>query len=77
MKNIILNGRPRSLPQNQLSYSELVMLAAGPVGKTDERVFTATYFKGPALYRDGSLSAGESVQLKNGMVFTVVQTNKA
>lgn len=76
-RTIILNGRKRTLDCTQLSYNELVMLTDGPVGTEDNRVFTMTYFRGPASNREGSLSRGQVVKLKNRMVFTVVQTNRA
>lgn len=73
-RTIILNGRKLTVPFAQLSYDELVMLAAGPVAGEDERVFTISYFNGPGK-RSGGLARGEAIKLVSCVVFTVMQTN--
>lgn len=73
---IIVNARQHTLPAKykSLTHEQIVMLAFGPVG---DSVTTITYSKGPARKPQGSVTSGESVRLKNGMIFNAVSTNKA
>jgi hypothetical protein len=74
--NIIANGKPRDVsPYKKLSYDEIVVLIYGPQ-ISEEPVFTVTYYHSPTK-KSGSLNKGESVVLKNRMVFNVYKTNKA
>lgn len=75
LKTIWVNGRERELDYQRLTYDELCMLAHGPGSLPG--VATITFFRGPKSKPEGSLQAGESVRLKNGMSFTVVHTNRA
>jgi Multiubiquitin len=39
--------------------------------------FTVTYRKGPRKNREGSMTEGETVRIKDGMIFDVTETNKS
>lgn len=73
---IIVNGKEKVVTQRELSFDDLVVLAYGPPN-TDASVFTVTYQKGPDHKERGSLVQGESVKLKNGMIFNVIRTDKS
>lgn len=73
---IVVNGREKTVPQRELSFDELVVLAFGP-SDSSATVFTITYQKGPDHKERGSLVQGESVKLKTGMLFNVVRTDKS
>lgn len=72
--NIIVNARPKKVEGNQISYEEVVELAFP--GQVDpEIVYTVTYV-GPQT-PDGTLVAGQSVSIRNGMKFDVNKTNRS
>jgi hypothetical protein len=73
---IVVNGRERVVQQKLLAFDEVVVLAFGPPNY-ESSVFTITYRKGPDKAEKGSLVQGESVKLKDGMIFNVVRTDKS
>ena len=75
MKNILVNGREKSIPHRKLTHEQIVLLAYGPTDHTD--VVTVTYWRGPLKKPEGSLQPGESIALREGMSFTAVRTNRA
>ncbi|WP_323799135.1 multiubiquitin domain-containing protein [Parasphingorhabdus sp.] len=74
---IKLNGRWREVPPGQISYETLVDLADLTVQAGPNIYYTVTYRKGPRRNPEGSMQPGESVQIKNGMVFNVRATDKS
>jgi len=76
---IIVNGREKVVPKNyELQASEVIALAFDnpPTGPNVE--FTITYRKGGNEHRpEGTLSAGETVKVKEGTVFNVTATDKS
>lgn len=72
--NIIVNGRPKKFDDDEISYSEVVELAF-PGESNSEIVFTVTY-AGPQM-PDGTLVAGQSVEIRNGVKFNVNKTNRS
>lgn len=73
---IVVNGREKTVSQRELTFDELVVLAFGPPN-TDASVYTITYQRGPDHHEKGSLVQGDSVRLKQGMIFNVVRTDKS
>jgi hypothetical protein len=73
---IYVNAREKVVHQRELTFDEIVILAFGPTSG-DASVYTVTYQKGPDKKEKGSLVAGESVKLKDGMIFNVVRTDKS
>ncbi len=74
---IIVNARPKETPKRELSFDEVVRLAfdSPPIGPNIK--FTITYRKGPRRNPEGTLTEGNSVFIKNGMVFNVTPTDKS
>ena len=73
--NIIVNGRPRRVPNAVLSYDELVALAFNGQPPTGPYVvITITYRHG---HEHGTVAQGESVSTQNGMVFNVTATDRS
>lgn len=72
---IIVNGRPRSVPKSDrdLSYLEVIDLAFPGEVPTEQIVFTVTYSEKNGA--QGSLVEGQSVKAKKGMVFNVGKTD--
>lgn len=75
--NIIVNGRQRVVTEKELSFAQLIPLAFEnpPVGPNV--VFTVTYSRGEEHKPKGSLVEGDTVKIKEGMVFNVTATNKS
>ena len=73
---IVVNGREKTIPQSEISFDELVILAFGPLDSSAS-VLTITYQKGPERKERGSLVQSEAVKLKTGMIFNVVRTDKS
>jgi hypothetical protein len=71
--NIIVNGRKIGTMEQEVPYSDVVALAFDRAHPNASSL-TVTY-RGPS--RQGSLIAGESVQLEDGMVFNVADTGDA
>lgn len=74
---IIVNAREVFVESRLLSYDQVVALAFNPVPVGPDIIFTVTYRKGPRQNPKGTLAPGESVLVKNGMIFVVTQTNRS
>lgn len=73
---IYVNTEPHTVAKDDISYEEVVKLAFpdGPTGETIGYTVLWEYKHGS---KDGSLSAGQSVKTKDGMIFDVTQTNRS
>lgn len=74
---IIINADPVETTETRLSFEELVKLAFDPVPTGENILITIDYAKGPPANPKGSLLAGQSVKLKNRMVFDVTATDRS
>jgi hypothetical protein len=74
---IIVNSRPRTWSEKEISYKEVVILAFGSYSESENIIYTVTYSKGEDSKREGSLLKGQSVKVKEGMIFNVTQTNQS
>lgn len=75
--HIIVNAREYEVPGPKITYAQVVALAFNPVPSGPEVLFTVTYRKGPSQNPKGTLPEGQSVTIKNGMIFNVTQTNRS
>ena len=71
---IIVNGRPKKVAEGDLSFSEIVALAFTPV--PPNALFTVTYSRGDNN-KSGSLQPGQTVKIKDGMIFNVTETGQS
>lgn len=75
---IIVNGRERSWPKNtEISYEEVVRLAFENPPTGDDVQITVQYTRGEGHKPSGTLVEGQSVKVKDGMVFDVTATNRS
>ncbi len=74
---IIVNAQPHKVAGKQISFEALVKLAFEIVPTGPDILITVDYGKGPKENPKGSLKAGQSVKIKNGMVFDVVATDRS
>jgi hypothetical protein len=75
---IYVNSRPKMVPAKEsLSFDEIVALAFPNPEKNPNIVYTVTYRKGEGKKPEGTLVEGESVKVKDGMIFDVTRTDKS
>lgn len=74
---IIVNGRERTVESKELTFDEVVDLAFDDPQRGPNIVFTITYRRGPESHKEGSLLEGQSVKIKDGMIFNVTRTDKS
>jgi len=75
---VIINGQEKTTAEKELTFEEVVSLAYDgdpPTGENWE--FTVTYRRGHGGKPEGSLVAGGSVKVKEGMIFNVRATDKS
>lgn len=72
---VIVNGRPKVVTTKELSFADVVTLSGLPTGPNI--VFTVTYTRGEGHKPQGTLVEGQTVKVKNGMVFNVTATDKS
>lgn len=74
---ILVNARAREVEPGPISFEQLVALAF-PEPPTGPQVsFTVSFRKGPPKRPEGSLLAGQSVNVVQGMTFHVTATDKS
>lgn len=74
---IIVNGRKKLVSQLQLTFSEVVGLAFEKPPTGENILFTITYRKGPGDKPEGTLVEGQTVKIREGMIFNVTVTDKS
>jgi hypothetical protein len=75
--NIIVNGRPKVHQGKWITFEQVVELAFGASGNDGRTIYTITYSKGEDSKPKGTLTTGEKVRVKDGMIFNVTPTNKS
>lgn len=71
--SIVVNTRSYTWEAKEISFEQVVGLAYPDSGGSPD-TFTVQYSRGPDGHGTGSLTAGHSVHVKNGMVFDVFRT---
>lgn len=71
---IVVNTQPKTVNKKLLSYEEVVALA---FVVQPNFTYTITYRKGLQSNKEGALEAGQTIKIKNGMVFNVTGTYKS
>jgi hypothetical protein len=74
---VIVNGRPRPVSQKELSFDEVVRLAFPDAVPNDTTIYTITFKRGAGHKPEGSLVGGDTVKVKEGMIFNVTPTDKS
>lgn len=73
--HIIVNGRPREVTGEYITYYQVVALAF-PHDPAHGQVLYSVHYTGPHVL-DGTLAEGQSVKLHNGVKFDVSKTNRS
>lgn len=74
---VIINGREKTVSKEKLTFEDLVRLADENPPTGPNVMITVTYRRGHGNKPDGTLVAGESVKVKEGMIFNVTFTDKS
>jgi hypothetical protein len=74
---VIVNAQRKEVVETRLSFDEVVKLAF-PIPPTGQNIiFTIKYRKGPHANPKGSLLEGQTVRIKNEMIFDVTTTDRS
>lgn len=75
--DLIINTRAKPWAEETINYDQVVALAALPLPQGQNPGFTIVYEDGPGRNPTGTLVTGQSVRVKNEMVFHVTPTNRS
>ena len=74
---IVVNGREKTVTATELGGDDLVALAYENPPTGELICFTITYRRGQGNKPEGTLDDGDTVKLKEGMIFNVTATDKS
>jgi hypothetical protein len=75
--NIVVNGRQKTVTTKELTFAQVVALAFDNPPSGPNIVFTITYRRGEGNKPEGTLVEGDTVKVKDGMIFNVTATDKS
>jgi hypothetical protein len=73
---IVVNGRNKTWSEKTISFEQVVVLAFGMYEDNGVTAYTVTYKKGQGNKPEGSMVKGETLHVKDKMIFNVTATNK-
>jgi hypothetical protein len=74
---IVVNARQVDVPKGTLSYIEVVRLAFEHPVIDENTIYTVAYKRGHGDKPEGTMVDGDTVKIKNGMIFYVTPTNRS
>jgi hypothetical protein len=74
---IVVNAREKTFTGREISFNQVVELAFGSVSPNPNIVYSVTYKRGEGNKPEGSMEKGDTVKIKDGMIFNVTQTDKS
>jgi len=74
---IIVNTRRKIVPGHKISFEKVVLLAFPSGPPTPQTVYTVAYSNGPPRNREGKMVPGQSVRIKDEMIFDVTETSRS
>ena len=74
---IYVNGEQKTVTTKTLSFGEVVKLAYPVPPAGDNILYSVSYEDGPQHNPQGAMKEGQSVKIKNGMIFNVTATDKS
>ena len=74
---IMVNGRPKQVTTEELSFNELVDLAFDDPARGPQIVFTITFRKAGGRIEEGELDEGQRLKVKDGTVINVTRTDQS
>lgn len=74
---IIVNGREKMWTDKEITFDQVVELAFGSVSPDPNIIYTITYKRGEGNKPEGTMVKGDTVKVKEGMIFNATSTNKS
>jgi len=74
---IYVNTRERLYTGRDISFEEVVKLAFNEISNDPNTVYTVTYERGQGNKPEGTMIKGQSVHVKEEMIFYVTATNRS
>lgn len=74
---IIVEAKPYQWPKGEITFEEVITLEFPAYSPGSGITYSVKYSKGPNGKPEGTLSAGGSVKVKEGMRFNVSQTGQS
>jgi hypothetical protein len=74
---VIVNTEEKLWNERRISYAQVTHLAFPSPPPGVVITYTVEYERGPHKNPEGSMTAGESVRVKNGMIFSVTETGRS
>ena len=74
---IFVNGQEKTVTGEEISFDQVVALALNPIPSGDNVLITVTYRRGHEERPQGTLTQGQSVRVKKGMIFDVTATDRS
>ncbi len=74
---IIVNGRKKEVATKELSYADIINLAYDNNPPTGPNIVITVTFKRGENDKQGTLLPGDSIKIKDGMIFNVTATDKS
>ena len=74
---IFVNAEEKKWHERTISFEQLAALAFGSYENSEAITYTITYKKGIDKKPEGSLTKGQSVQVKDKMRFNVTRANQS
>jgi multiubiquitin len=74
---IIVNGQKKVVTTRTVSFDDIVKLAFPTPAAGSDILYTVSYEDGPRFNPQGSMKEGQTVRVKNGMIFNVTATDKS
>ena len=75
--DIIVNAEQHHVDKKRVSFEQIVKLGFPTPPPFLNVLFTVTYYNGPKANPEGILTAGQTVKIKNEMVFNVKATDRS
>jgi hypothetical protein len=74
---IYVNGQKKVVTTKTVTFDQIVKLAYPTPPSGENILYTVSYEDGPPANPQGSLTEGQTVKVKNGMIFNVTATDKS
>lgn len=74
---IYVGGTPHAWPKDEITYEEVVTLEEPNYVNNPNITYSVTYKRGQGNKPEGTLVAGASVKIKDGMRFSVSETGQS
>jgi hypothetical protein len=74
---LIVNGEPKEYTGKTITFKQVVLLAYPVYDPSPNKVYTVVYKRGPIQNPQGSMVEGQTIRVKNKMIFNVTETTKS